>query len=175
MEQSCYYEILGLQKTASGDEIKKAYRRLALRWHPDKNPDKKEDAEKRFKLISEAYEVLSDPKKRGIYDKYGREGVLSGGRDPVGRPYSTKILIRFSCLHHSSFIFEIQWIYSEKYSLALVWIPSSVLVFMTIMVPTLVELTGQTLTAALDGSLDHPIIIPIQDVLIRCRVMIPCT
>ncbi|CAH8622068.1 unnamed protein product [Heterobilharzia americana] len=79
MEQSCYYEILGLQKTASGDEIKKAYRRLALRWHPDKNPDKKEDAEKRFKLISEAYEVLSDPKKRGIYDKYGREGVLSGG------------------------------------------------------------------------------------------------
>nr|CAH8868144.1 unnamed protein product [Trichobilharzia regenti] len=78
MDETCYYEVLGIQKNASGDEIKKAYRRLALRWHPDKNPDKKEEAEKRFKRISEAYEVLSDPKKRGIYDKYGREGVLNG-------------------------------------------------------------------------------------------------
>ncbi|CAH8288814.1 unnamed protein product [Schistosoma bovis] len=72
MEQASYYKILGIEETASGDEIKKAYRRLALKWHPDKNPDKKEEAEKCFKLISEAYEILSDPKKRDIYDRRDR-------------------------------------------------------------------------------------------------------
>ncbi len=55
-----YYEILELPKTASENDIKKAYRRLALKWHPDKNPDNSKEAEKRFKEISEAYEVLSD-------------------------------------------------------------------------------------------------------------------
>ncbi|PFH34287.1 DnaJ domain-containing protein [Besnoitia besnoiti] len=64
----CYYEVLGVAKTATADEIKKSYRKLAIRWHPDKNIDKKEEATARFKEISEAYEVLSDPEKRRRYD-----------------------------------------------------------------------------------------------------------
>lgn len=55
-----YYEVLEVTKTATAVDVKKAYRKLALKWHPDKNPDKKEEAEKKFKEISEAYEVLSD-------------------------------------------------------------------------------------------------------------------
>ncbi|XP_033762051.1 dnaJ homolog subfamily B member 6-like isoform X2 [Pecten maximus] len=70
-----YYKVLGVPKEASVAELKKAYRKLALKWHPDKNPDRKEEAEKKFKEISEAYEVLSDQEKRGIYDKYGKEGL----------------------------------------------------------------------------------------------------
>lgn len=76
-----YYEILGVAKDASQDAIKKAYRRLALKYHPDKNPGNKE-AEERFKEVSEAYEVLSDSKKRAKYDQYGHagvEGAFSGG------------------------------------------------------------------------------------------------
>ncbi|XP_053374401.1 dnaJ homolog subfamily B member 6-like isoform X4 [Mercenaria mercenaria] len=73
-----YYEILCIQRSASETDIKKAYRKMALKWHPDKNMDKKEEAEKKFKEISEAYEVLSDKKKRQIYDKYGKEGLTGG-------------------------------------------------------------------------------------------------
>ncbi|KAL9969624.1 hypothetical protein ACROYT_G021859 [Oculina patagonica] len=68
-----YYKILGVPKTAKDDEIKKAYRKLALKWHPDKN--KSADAEEKFKEISEAYDVLSDKEKREIFDKYGEEGL----------------------------------------------------------------------------------------------------
>ncbi|KAL6467510.1 hypothetical protein MHYP_G00231870 [Metynnis hypsauchen] len=74
-----YYQILGVQKSASPDDIKKAYRKLALKWHPDKNPDNKEEAEKKFKEISEAYEVLSDANKRSTYDRYGKEGLTGNG------------------------------------------------------------------------------------------------
>lgn len=70
-----YYEILKVGRNASEDELKKAYKRLAMRWHPDKNPDSKKEAEAKFKRISEAYEVLSDVQKRAIYDQFGEEGL----------------------------------------------------------------------------------------------------
>lgn len=66
-----YYQVLGVDKKASADEIKKAYRKLAVKWHPDKNPNNKSAAEEKFKKISEAYAVLSDPKKREQYDTFG--------------------------------------------------------------------------------------------------------
>ena len=69
-----YYKILGLQsRGASEEDIKKAYRKMALKYHPDKN--KSAGAEEKFKEIAEAYEVLSDPKKRQVYDQYGEEGL----------------------------------------------------------------------------------------------------
>ncbi|XP_076039124.1 dnaJ heat shock protein family (Hsp40) member B6 mrj [Oratosquilla oratoria] len=74
-----YYKVLEIGRTATNSDIKKAYRRLALKWHPDKNPDNQDDATKKFKEISEAYEVLSDEKKRKIYDQYGKEGLQPGG------------------------------------------------------------------------------------------------
>ncbi|HPE06360.1 MAG TPA: DnaJ C-terminal domain-containing protein [Smithellaceae bacterium] len=66
-----YYQVLGVDKKSSADEIKKAYRKLAVKWHPDKNPNNKAAAEEKFKKISEAYAVLSDPKKREQYDTFG--------------------------------------------------------------------------------------------------------
>jgi len=72
-----YYDILNVKPNADANEIKKQYRKLALKWHPDKNPDNKIEAEKRFKEISEAYEVLSDAQKRKMYDLYGKEGPTS--------------------------------------------------------------------------------------------------
>ena len=71
-----YYEILGVRKGATPEELKKAYRELALRHHPDRVPaEKKKEAEDQFKEISEAYAVLSDPQKRALYDQYGHSGV----------------------------------------------------------------------------------------------------
>lgn len=67
-----YYKILGIAKGAGDEDIKKAYRKQALKWHPDKN--KAANAEEKFKEIAEAYEVISDPKKREVYDQYGEEG-----------------------------------------------------------------------------------------------------
>lgn len=71
-----YYKTLGIPKGANEEEIKKAYRRMALRFHPDKNKDA--NAEEKFKEIAEAYEVLSDPKKRAVYDQLGEEGGCEG-------------------------------------------------------------------------------------------------
>ena len=70
---SNYYDLLGVNKTATPDEIKKAYRKLAIKYHPDKNPGDK-SAEEKFKEISEAYEVLSDEKTRREYDQFGKVG-----------------------------------------------------------------------------------------------------
>ncbi len=79
MEQTRdYYEILGVSRNATDEEIKKAYRKLALKYHPDRNPGDKE-AEERFKEAAEAYEVLRDPQKRQIYDQYGHEGLKGTG------------------------------------------------------------------------------------------------
>ena len=68
-----YYEILGISRNATSDEVKKAYRQMALKFHPDKNPDNKE-AEDKFKEAAEAYSVLIDSEKRSIYDRLGFDG-----------------------------------------------------------------------------------------------------
>jgi len=70
-----YYEILEINRDATEEEIKKSYRKLAIKWHPDKNPNNREEAEKRFKEISEAYQILNDTEKRQIYDNYGEDGI----------------------------------------------------------------------------------------------------
>ncbi|XP_003945294.3 dnaJ homolog subfamily B member 3 [Saimiri boliviensis] len=84
-----YYEVLGVPRQASTEAIKKAYRKLALKWHPDKNPENKEEAERRFKQVAEAYEVLSNAKKRDVYDHYGEAGAGSGcaGGGPFEDPF----------------------------------------------------------------------------------------
>jgi molecular chaperone DnaJ len=76
--KQCYYEILGVAKTASGDDLKKSYRKLAMEFHPDRNPGNKE-AEHKFKVLSEAYDILRDEQKRAAYDRYGHAAFEQGG------------------------------------------------------------------------------------------------
>ena len=81
--QRDYYEVLSLERSASADDIKRAYRKLAMKYHPDQNKDDK-DAEAKFKELAEAYEVLSDPDKRQRYDQYGHAGL----RGQAGHDFS---------------------------------------------------------------------------------------
>jgi len=83
MAKQDYYELLGVARDASADDLKKAYRKLAMKWHPDKNPGDK-DAEHKFKEISEAYEVLKDDQKRSAYDRFGHAAFENGGRGSAG-------------------------------------------------------------------------------------------
>jgi len=78
-QQRDFYEVLGVTKTSSVDEIKSAYRKAALKWHPDRNPQNKEEAEVRFRECTEAYSVLSDAQKRQVYDTYGHAGLAGVG------------------------------------------------------------------------------------------------
>src|SRR4029079_9688005 len=73
----CYYEVLGVQRTATESEMKVSYRKLAMQFHPDRNPDK--DSEHRFKEINEAYDILKDEQKRAAYDRFGHAAFEQGG------------------------------------------------------------------------------------------------
>lgn len=86
MSKRDYYEVLGIQKGASDDEIKKAFRKLAIKYHPDKNPGDKV-AEEKFKEVNEAYSVLSDKTKRQRYDQFGHAGVGGAGAGGAGNPF----------------------------------------------------------------------------------------
>src|SRR3989338_5539045 len=83
-----FYEVLDVSKGANPDEIKKAYRKLALQWHPDRN--KNEGANEKFKEINKAYEVLSDPKKKEVYDQYGESAFKPGGGFGEGSPFGAQ-------------------------------------------------------------------------------------
>jgi DnaJ-class molecular chaperone len=113
-----YYKILGVAKNAKEDEIKKAYRKGALKWHPDRNPSNQEEAQAKFQEIGEAFEVLSDEGKRRIYDQVGEEGLkgmppggaAGGGNGGGGFPGggggfpgdSTTEAAKATCRHHKA-------------------------------------------------------------------------
>src|SRR5229473_892870 len=87
-----YYAVLGVARTADEAEIKKAYRKLAMRYHPDKvGVEEKVQAEAKFKEITEAYEVLRDPEKRTVYDRYGAAGLKRGGGGAASTPCSVAV------------------------------------------------------------------------------------
>ncbi|XP_006866946.1 PREDICTED: dnaJ homolog subfamily B member 7 [Chrysochloris asiatica] len=89
-----YYEVLGVHRHASSEDIKKAYHKVALQWHPDKNLENKEEAERRFKEVAAAYEVLSNDEKRDIYDKYGKDGLNDGSRNHFDDPHENGFRFR---------------------------------------------------------------------------------
>jgi molecular chaperone DnaJ len=101
--QRDYYEVLGVTRTAAVDEIKSAYRKAALKWHPDRNPESKAEAEVKFRECTEAYSVLSDAQKRQIYDTYGHAGLSSSG---VGQGFDHTVFQDFHDIFGDFFGFE---------------------------------------------------------------------
>jgi molecular chaperone DnaJ len=102
VNQRDFYEVLGVSRTASVDEIKSAYRKAALKWHPDRNPQNKQEAEVKFREATEAYSVVSDPQKRQVYDTYGHAG-LSGAS---GADFNSTIFQDFHDIFGDFFGFE---------------------------------------------------------------------
>jgi len=102
--QQDYYEVLGVGRDASPDQIKSAYRKAALKWHPDRNPEKKSEAEENFRLASEAYSVLSDPQKRATYDRFGHAGL--GGRGFEAGGFNSTIFEEFQDIFGDLFGFD---------------------------------------------------------------------
>ena len=95
MEKDDFYGVLGVARNASSQEIKKAYRKLAMKYHPDRNTDNP-DTEEKFKVIQEAYAILSDEQKRAAYDQFGHAGVdqsMGGGGIPVAIPSVISLVI----------------------------------------------------------------------------------
>jgi len=101
--QRDYYEVLSVSRTAAVDEIKSAYRKAALKWHPDRNPENKTEAETRFRECTEAYSVLSDPQKRQVYDTYGHAGLSSSG---MGQGFDNTVFQDFHDIFGDFFGFE---------------------------------------------------------------------
>jgi molecular chaperone DnaJ len=102
MQEVDYYEVLQVSRDSTGAEIKKAYRKLALKYHPDKNPGDKE-AEEKFKLINEAYQVLSDEEKRAIYDRYGKAGLEGQGTGGFSQASMDDIMDIFNSMFGGGF------------------------------------------------------------------------
>src|SRR5437016_4961172 len=98
-----YYEVLGVSRTATLDEVKSAYRKAALKWHPDRNPENKTEAEAKFRESTEAYSVLSDPQKKQIYDTYGHAGLSGAG---AGQGFDQTIFQDFHDIFGDFFGFE---------------------------------------------------------------------
>jgi molecular chaperone DnaJ len=101
--QRDYYEVLDVSRTATVEEIKSAYRKCALKWHPDRNPENKAEAEVKFRESTEAYSVLSDPEKRQVYDTYGHAGLSGAG---MGTDFSGTIFQDFHDIFGDFFGFE---------------------------------------------------------------------
>jgi molecular chaperone DnaJ len=101
--QRDYYEVLGVTRTAAVEEIKSAYRKAALKWHPDRNPENKSEAEVKFRECTEAYSVLSDAQKRQIYDTYGHAGLSSSG---AGQGFDHTVFQDFHDIFGDFFGFE---------------------------------------------------------------------
>src|SRR6266849_6400714 len=101
--QRDYYEVLGVTRTAAVDEIKSAYRKAALKWHPDRSPENKSEAEIKFRECTEAYSVLSDTQKRQIYDTYGHAGLSSSG---AGQGFDRTVFQDFHDIFGDFFGFE---------------------------------------------------------------------
>jgi molecular chaperone DnaJ len=99
-----YYEVLEVTREVSADQVKSAYRKAAMQWHPDRNPDNKREAEERFREASEAYSVLSDEQKRAIYDRYGHAGLSNSGMDSGG--VNSSVFVDFHDILGDLFGFE---------------------------------------------------------------------